>query len=546
MSLKPVLKPVVACLAMMTMSGLYAAQPVNLRLTPVNSLLFSQFNLKQVSKATDAQHVTHTRMQQQYHGYDVIGGYAISHQPASSHFAANPAPVSMNGIVYQGLAQDLGLPAKDFEQQAPVALNRFLTQYQDAFIEHSNVKPVVFIDKNNQAHWAFHVSASVKPAHSMPKKPNALIDAKTHQVFVAWDDIKTASSKANGQGYGGNEKMGKLIFDGSSPDHPYLELSRNTKTQMCFMETDDVKVVHMDHSWDDFNKTMKFRCLTRKKTAPNTWMTGYDGDGYDSENGAYSITNDALYGGFVIKRMYRDWYNQDPLVTSDGKPMKLVMRVHYGEDYENAFWDGQQMTFGDGASWFYPLVSLGVGAHEVSHGFTEQNSNLAYYGHSGGMNEAFSDMAAQAAEFYAFGTSSWMIGAEIVKDASGFEALRFMDKPSRDGSSIDQAADYYDGLDVHYSSGVYNRMFYLLATSPGWDTRKAFDVVVQANMHYWTPHSTFEEGACGVINAAQELNSSAQTVKYPLKDIEKALDTVGILNLQTCAGDSHASADTKS
>ena len=105
--------------------------------------------------------------------------------------------------------------------------------------------------------------------------------------------------------------------------------------------------------------------------------------------------------------------------------------------YENAFWDGKQMTFGDGDTMMYPLVSLGVGAHEISHGFTEQHSNLEYYGQSGGINEAFSDMAAQAAEYYSAKKNSWQIGPEIMKEDSGYEALRYMDKPSRDGSSID-------------------------------------------------------------------------------------------------------------
>ena len=85
--------------------------------------------------------------------------------------------------------------------------------------------------------------------------------------------------------------------------------------------------------------------------------------------------------------MYRNWYNTAPL------SFKLKMRVHYSRNYENAFWDGSQMTFGDGATTFYPLVSLDVAAHEVSHGFTEQNSGLVYSGQSGGINEAFSDMA---------------------------------------------------------------------------------------------------------------------------------------------------------
>src|SRR5678815_6068662 len=79
---------------------------------------------------------------------------------------------------------------------------------------------------------------------------------------------------------------------------------------------------------------------------------------------------------------------------------QLVMRVHYSSAYENALWDGATMSFGDGASTFYPLTSVDVAGHEVSHGFTEQHSNLTYSGQSGGMNEAFSDMGGEATEYY--------------------------------------------------------------------------------------------------------------------------------------------------
>ncbi|MBE1043438.1 M4 family metallopeptidase, partial [Escherichia coli] len=120
---------------------------------------------------------------------------------------------------------------------------------------------------------------------------------------------------------------------------------------------------------------------------------------------------------------------------------------------ENAYWDGTAMLFGDGATMFYPLVSLDVAAHEVSHGFTEQNSGLIYRGQSGGMNEAFSDMAGEAAEFYMRGKNDFLIGYDIKK---GSGALRYMDQPSRDGRSIDNASQYYNGIDVHHSSGVYN------------------------------------------------------------------------------------------
>jgi pseudolysin len=96
-----------------------------------------------------------------------------------------------------------------------------------------------------------------------------------------------------------------------------------------------------------------------------------------------------------------------------------------------------------------------------------------------------------------------------------------MDKPSKDcngktpGSwcSIDETSQYYDGLDVHFSSGIYNRFFYTLGTTTGWDAKKAFDVMVQANANYWTSSTSFANGACGVISAAKDLGFSVDDVK---------------------------------
>lgn len=77
---------------------------------------------------------------------------------------------------------------------------------------------------------------------------------------------------------------------------------------------------------------------------------------------------------------------------------------------------------------------------------------------SGGINEAFSDIAGEAAEYYLRGNVDWIVGSDIFKSEGG---LRYFDQPSKDGRSIDHASEYYDGLNVHLSSGVYNRAFYL-------------------------------------------------------------------------------------
>ena len=100
-------------------------------------------------------------------------------------------------------------------------------------------------------------------------------------------------------------------------------------------------------------------------------------------------------------------------------------------------------------------------------------------------------------------------------------AFRFMDRPSRDGVSIDSAAQYKPNMDVHHTSGVYNRLFYLLSTQPGWDIRRAFEVMLNANAYYWTPTTTFDQGACGIIHAAKNLN-------YDIEDIKFVLNQVGV------------------
>jgi vibriolysin len=184
------------------------------------------------------------------------------------------------------------------------------------------------------------------------------------------------------------------------------------------------------------------------------------------------------------------------------------------------------MTFGDGGNTFHPLVSLDVSAHEVSHGFTEFNSNLTYSGQSGGINEAFSDMAGEAAEYYMTGSNDWMVGSQIFK-ADG--ALRYMDDPTNYGKSIGHANDYTGGMDVHHSSGVFNKAFYTLANTTGWNTQKAFDIFVLANRVYWNSSTNFVQGGNGVCKAAADKN-------YNQDDVKAAFTAVGVAT-SDCGGD---------
>lgn len=327
-----------------------------------------------------------------------------------------------------------------------------------------------------------------------PTRPFTVIDANTGEILEQWEGLNHALV---GTGPGGNAKTGQYEY---GTDFAKFDVSQSGST--CTMSNSNVKTVNLNGATSG-STAFSYTCPRNTVKAIN---------------GAFAPLNDAHFFGGVIFNMYNDWIGVPPLT------FQLTMRVHYSNSYENAFWNGSAMTFGDGASTFYPLVSLDVSAHEVAHGFTEQNSGLVYSAQSGGMNEAYSDMAGEAAENYMHGTNDWQVGADIFK-ASG--ALRYMNNPPNDGKSIGHADDYTSGMDVHYSSGVYNKAFFLLANKTGWNTRKAFEIFTLANQAYWTANSTFDQGACGVESAAEDKG-------YSKADVTDAFASVGV----ACGGSS--------
>ncbi|PTS85967.1 peptidase M4 family protein [Pseudomonas sp. HMWF032] len=352
--------------------------------------------------------------------------------------------------------------------------------------ENEQSELVVRLDAQQRAQLAYVVSFFVPGAK--PSRPFFMIEANSGELLDQWEGLNHAQAT----GPGGNLKSGRYLY---GTDYGHLLVNNK-----CQMDSGNVITVNLNHS------------LNNSSTTPFQFACSFND--FKSINGAFSPLNDAHYFGNVVFQMYGNWFGGlRPLLNR-----KLYMKVHYGNGYENAFWDGQAMTFGDGRNRFYPLVSLDVSAHEVSHGFTELHSGLVYSNQSGGINEAFSDMAGEAAEYFMKGKNDWKVGYDIFK---GDGALRYMDQPSRDGRSIDHADKYRAGMDVHHSSGVYNRAFYLLSQKVGWNTRKAFEVFVDANRFYWTETSDFNRGACGVIQ-------SAQNRSYGSADAIAAFAAVGV------------------
>jgi len=179
-------------------------------------------------------------------------------------------------------------------------------------------------------------------------------------------------------------------------------------------------------------------------------------------------------------------YGRDSL---DGKGLLLVATVHYDQSYDNAFWDGEQMVFGDGDGVYFNrfTASVDVIGHELTHGMTQYTAGLTYVAQSGALNESLSDCFGSMVKQMALGQradeADWLIGAGLFTAKVNGVALRSMKAPGTayddpqlgkdpQPADMDGYADLphdsqHDNGGVHTNSGIPNRAFYLAATGIG-------------------------------------------------------------------------------
>lgn len=211
--------------------------------------------------------------------------------------------------------------------------------------------------------------------------------------------------------------------------------------------------------------------LNGATSGTGTLMTDTDdrwGDGTSNlatTAGRQSAAVDAQFGAQKTYNYFLATFGRKGIWnTGKGAPS----RVHYGNGYVNAFWDGTQMTYGDGAGNLKPLTELDVAGHEMTHGITANTAKLVYKGEPGGLNEATSDIFGTAVEWYVnspVDTPDYLLGEKLNLTPNG--AFRFMDRPSRDGYSYDCWTQYMYRIDVHFSSGPLNHWFYLVSEGSG-------------------------------------------------------------------------------
>ena len=263
----------------------------------------------------------------------------------------------------------------------------------------------------------------------------AFIEARKGEVLRSWNNVETIEAFSSDNRGFFNGQVG-LTTD-KTTNYRLKDPSRGNQLT-CDMLNRQGSCYYMDDT-------------------DNKW-----GDGTLSNR--QSVAVDAQYGTAITWDYFKNIHGRNG-IANDSKG--AINRVHYGRSYNNAFWSDSCfcMTYGDGDGvTFNPFDSLDVAGHEMSHGVTSRTAKLTYSGESGGLNEATSDIFGTMVEYYAANTNDspdYLIGEKLYK--SGTNALRAMYQPSLDGKSADCWYSGLGSLDVHYSSGVANHFYYVLA-----------------------------------------------------------------------------------
>ena len=400
---------------------------------------------KAVDVQADHSGTTHTRMARTYKNLPVLGGDFVVHQDAKGTWLG----------VDQTLRQTPSVTTTPTVSAASAAKAAAKATHETA---HGTPKLVVEARKGTPR-LAWQVETTGKQTGGTPSRKAVTVDAANATVLVAAEQIWTFLTPRNarsGQTGGHAGTIGpKVTGDGQSLYSGTVPLE-TTAAGSGYELSDPTR---------GNTYTTDLNGGTGSDGPPMTDADNHWGDGTNNDPATAGV--DAQYGTNQTWDYYKNTYGRTG-IANDGKGSHN--NVHYSRNYENAFWSDSCfcMTYGDGdGSLFSPLVSLDVAGHEMSHGVTSRTAGLVYAGESGGLNEATSDIFGTSVEFNAGNANDvgdYLIGEEISVQGG---ALRYMDQPSKDGSSLDCWSAIAGGVDVHYSSGIANHFFYLLSEGSG-------------------------------------------------------------------------------
>ncbi|MEU5247702.1 M4 family metallopeptidase [Streptomyces asoensis] len=452
--------------------------------------------VKDVVKDNDG--TLHTRYERTYAGLPVLGGDLVVHTPPASLAAGTVSTTFNNNRRSVSVKSTTAVFSKAAARTKALTAAKALDAKDPAA---QGARKVIWAGEGTPK-LAWETVVSGLQDDGTPSKLHVITDAATGAKLSQFEGIETGTGNSQ---YSGTVSLNTTLsgstyqlYDTTRGGHKTYSLNNGTSGTGTLM-TD----------------------------ADDTWGTG-------SGSNTQTAGVDAHYGAQQTWDFYKNTFGRSG-IKNDG--VAAYSRVHYSTAYVNAFWDDDCfcMTYGDGSGSTHALTSLDVAGHEMSHGVTSNTAGLNYTGESGGLNEATSDIFGTGVEFYANNSSDvgdYLIGEKIDINGDG-TPLRYMDKPSKDGGSADSWYSGVGNLDVHYSSGPANHMFYLLSEGSGTKTingvtytsttsdgvavagigrAAALQIWYKALTTYMTSSTTYAQARTAALNAASALygSSSAQ------------------------------------
>ncbi|MGO4258888.1 M4 family metallopeptidase [Marmoricola sp. RAF53] len=387
----------------------------------------------------DPDGTAHVRLHRTYRGLEVVGGDLVVHTSRSDAWKGTS----------QTLASDLALATTPAVARTTAETRALVPSAVTRKIRGQRAEGAALVVDATaaQPRLAWRVLSSGVQSDGTPSRLASYVDARTGALIRTEQEIQTADGS------------GQSLYGGTVP----LQLTLSGSTyQLKDATRGGTYTTDMGNAQDSqLCSLLGFGCKTGTLfTSPDNLF----GNGTTSSRESAAV--DAQYGTNMTWDFYKTTFGRNGIF---GNGTGSYNRVHYGSGYNNAFWDGTKMTYGDGDGTNYgPLTSLDVAGHEMSHGVTENTAGLSYSGESGGLNESTSDIFGTMVEFFAGNASDpgdYLIGEQF--DKKKHLGFRRMDNPAADGSSVNCWSSSAKNLDVHYSSGIGNHFFYLLSEGSG-------------------------------------------------------------------------------
>ena len=453
----------------------------------------------------DRSGASHVRMARTYRGLPVLGGDLVVHRAADGSYAG--VSRTLNAPLRMSTTPRLSKATAQARATRPSKATRGISHLK------AKGAPRLVVDAiGHRARLAWAVTTGGRHQDGTPSRMTSYVDARTGAVLRREEGIETVDGS------------GQSLYSGTVP----LRLTQSGATYQLKDPTRG-----NTYTTDLNNKTDSILCqlfgIGCQAGTTFTSSTTTFGNGTTSNRASAGV--DAQYGTNMTWDYYNQVHGRNGIF---GNGTGSYNRTHYGTNYVNAFWDGTKMTYGDGDGVSYgPLVSLDVAGHEMSHGVTENTAGLTYSGESGGLNEATSDIFGTMVEFFANNPNDpgdYLIGEEF--DLAHHAGLRRMDNPISDGSSPNCWSTNTKNLDVHYSSGVGNHFFFLLAegsgahpingiphssptcngsTITGIGRDAAQKIWFRALTVYMTSGTTYAQARTATLNAATDLYGAGST-----------------------------------